>query len=129
MFETILKALLGSKGVKRLLASLIGVVMTVVQFVPEAQGLLDVLQYLAGLVGGVGVVHATGLGTLGKAKLASLASLCSVLLLASHFIPALAPAAPWLTKLVSLFSALAVGNALGRSAGINEVRKAMGLQQ
>lgn len=109
MFST----LFGSYGLKRLIAAALSVLLGLVPVFPQAQLLINVLQWIAGLLGGVGVVQATAVGTLSQAKLSSLASVFAALVTIAQFIPALAPYIPLLEKLAALFGAMGVGAAAG----------------
>jgi hypothetical protein len=101
-----------SSGVKRRLVAYLNALLEVARAFPELAPAVSVLEQAIGLLGGVALVHAAGGGTLSKYKLAGISSLLSVIISVGHFVPALTPFMPVLTKLAAFFGALSTGDTL-----------------
>lgn len=102
------KLIAKSQGLKRRIASLLAVVVELLQSVPGLEAYAAIVAQAAGALGVVGTGHAAAAKTLSKARLATLSSVISALLLLAPFVPQLAVAVPALQKIAALLGAAAL---------------------
>lgn len=99
-----------SLGVKRLVASLLSVIVEVLKAIPGAGEYITVVDMIAGFFGITGISHAAAIpGALTRKKLATASAAVATLTAVCLFIPPLAPFIPYLQKLAALFGAAALG--------------------
>lgn len=103
------KNLLKSKGVKRLLASVLAVVVEALKQVPGAGAFVAPLELGAGAIGGAGLLHASVGGTANKFVTAGLSSAASFLVLVCYCIPRLLPLVPGIQSAAAALGVVSLG--------------------
>lgn len=98
-----------SKGIKRLIASILLPIIGILKAIPGTAEIIAVLETIAGLFGLAGVAHAVPAKTLDKKKLASLAAALAVLLRLLPLIPWLQPYEELIQQIAEIIGALAAG--------------------
>jgi hypothetical protein len=114
-----------SSGLKRKLVGYLVILVEALRQVPGAEPVVIILEQAVGALGGVAAGHAASAGTLAQTKLLSISSILSFLVLASKFIPALAPYSDVLQEAASIFAAGGLGAAYAseKSGGLALVKK------
>jgi len=108
-FSSIKKKILKSKGFKRYITSLLGIVIAAAQFFPELQQYLPELMKWGGILGATSLAHAATGKTLGSYKTGSIAALLVTLLEVANMTTGLGFIVPILQTLVGVFGVGAVG--------------------
>ncbi len=101
-----------SSGIKRQLASILAVVISIASSVPGLEVLVGVLNYINVALGGTAVSHAVVAGTVTKHKLVTLASILSLIAGLGAYIPSLAPFIEILQQVAGLLGAAGVSSAI-----------------
>lgn len=109
------KELLTSDGNKRTIASGLGALVELLRPIPGFSEIASVGQTIAAALGAVGIGHAVVSGNSTSFKISTLGSIASVLLLASHYVPFLAPIAPILTSVLPVLGGAALGIKVGKA--------------
>lgn len=105
-----LTLLFSSLGLKRLIASLLSVIVEVLRVIPGTAEAVSAIEVVAGFFGITGITHAGVKGTLTKKKLATAAAAVSALIALSHVVPGLQPLVPYLEKIAAFLGAAAIGS-------------------
>lgn len=104
MLNNIFKSL----GLKRIISSWLSTIVEVLRAVPGAAEYVSTIEVVAGFFGITGIGHAGVSGGLSEKKLATASAAVASLLMLSHFVPALAPFAPFLQKIAALLGTAAI---------------------
>lgn len=97
-----------SSGIKRKLASIVAVLISLGSAVPGLDVFVGVLNSINAALGGAAVAHASATGTLGTYKLSGIASILTLIAGISSYIPVLAPYTAILQQIAGLFGAAGV---------------------
>lgn len=106
--------LIESSGIKRKLVTWLAFVLDVTRLIPGAEQAVLLLDQINGTLGIGAVGHAAGSNTLSKEKIAGVVAVLYGLIALSIWIPALAPALPFLYKAAGTLAAARLGLALAK---------------